>query len=429
MSHSTKNGTSSFNGPRLPEDIFVYIATFFKRDLITATAVCQHWRTVLLSSPLLWRNAAGSSSEIEAYIERSKSTPFDAELSHPSQVDLILPHTSRLVGLTLLLDKVPGTKITHFVERLHYPIPTLHTFRISAASSSHRRWLRSDFKNPFYLHSKTLKIDGLSSSFHGPFPHVTELAWHTPSHIAVENLWRTLSQLPSLERAHITLRGVPICFDTEDRLKFTLSHVLELSISTSRQGGLTSEDFSKTLRFLRVPKLEKLCVQTFRWPPVSTNAHLISRTFPNFAQLPELQVDLEFCEMTFRNPSRATLKYCKGGLAIGKSKDKTAWIGLLLRSVQRLIVNNIRRPDQGRFEDTWLAGLLGNPDRLEYLELEGECDDVIEWLCGREISSQIQTLTIRCGKHEGERAYRLKCQADLAGLATTVICIPGPTSD
>jgi hypothetical protein len=88
---------------QLPPETLALTATFFvkQRDLISATAVCRQWRTILLSFPRLWHNPGGSSSELEAYFERSKSIPIEVNLSSPHLVASITPHTSRLVTLTL----------------------------------------------------------------------------------------------------------------------------------------------------------------------------------------------------------------------------------------------------------------------------------------------------------------------------------------
>lgn len=79
----------------LPTETVVLIATLFakERDLVNATATCQRWRTILLSFPRLWCNAGGSSSELQAYIERSGSMPIAVSLSSPELAELIVPHT------------------------------------------------------------------------------------------------------------------------------------------------------------------------------------------------------------------------------------------------------------------------------------------------------------------------------------------------
>lgn len=158
--NNVKNFFSPIN--QLPLEILAHTATFFvkERDLINATAVCQRWRTTLLSFPLLWRNAGGSSSEIQAYVERSKSTLLDVDLSRPSLVDLIIPHFSRLVGLTVRLDE--SSNLSEFIHHMRHPIPTLRVFRISSKDDDSRPRLTfpSDLKDPFFFTYQEAGIEG-----------------------------------------------------------------------------------------------------------------------------------------------------------------------------------------------------------------------------------------------------------------------------
>lgn len=421
------------NGLRFPQDILVHIASFFEteRGLITATGVCQPWRAALLSYPLLWRNAGGTSSEIEAYIERSKSNPLEVSLSDPSLVDLIVPHMPRLVSLTVLLKEASGIDISYFIERLCHPIPTLHTFRISPATATHHPTygleVSPDLNCPLFLHSKTLELNGLSFFF-GPFSHITELVWHTTQFTSLGDFGGTLEGFPALERARITLYSGDLDENGNNFFWYTLPHLRELSLSMFSRGESTPQGGLLTgiLGHLLLPRIEKLSVPLLPWPCESTNPEFLFHRFcPNFALLPELQVDLELCEITFRNPSGATLK-CRTGDLRGPV-DNLDWGDLPLFYVRRLTVNNIRRPGRLRFEDTWLSGLLGKIGSLEHVELEGECNDVIEWLCGQVVRFKIQTLTIRCGELDEHQAYWLKCLEDGTNLVTTVICIPGST--
>ena len=164
---------------QLPPETLAHVTAFFprERDLTNTTAVCHHWRTILLSFPRWWRKAGGlSMDELQTYLERSKSVLLSMSLSHPELADLVIPHTSRLTGLTIQLDR--PLSFREIMHRLPHPIPTLRTFCIS---DDHRHQLEppSDFQEPFFLHSKKLELMGITlfnGSWQQVFPHVTELA-------------------------------------------------------------------------------------------------------------------------------------------------------------------------------------------------------------------------------------------------------------
>jgi hypothetical protein len=163
---------------QIPPETLALTATFLatERDLISATAVCQQWRTALVSFPRLWRNAGGSSSELEAYLERSKSVPLKVTLSSPHSVVPITPHTSRLVALTIhVADSLGLNQIT---EHLPDPIPTLRSLEIRTKNLQ-----ISTLKFPsglcegLFRHLESLSLNTIPS-FPGPqiFPHITELS-------------------------------------------------------------------------------------------------------------------------------------------------------------------------------------------------------------------------------------------------------------
>ena len=260
-----------------------------------------------------WWNAGGSSSEIQLYIDRSKSTPIDVRLSSPELVELVVPHSARLVGLTLRLDD--SHSLSQVVKHLDYPIPTLHTLRIiTDGPRLHTLEFFSVLQNPFFLHSKKLEIKGISA-FLGrqTFPHVAGVTIHTSPYNSrpMDTLMSTLERLPALERVHIMF-DVGLCTDPIPRL-VTLPHVQEMSLSASSRVGISVRT-PHILDFIRLPNLRSLSLRAM--PRLVTYRRIFlvipfSKHLPKLAELPELGVGLGMSsgEATFQSPSQATLKY------------------------------------------------------------------------------------------------------------------------
>jgi hypothetical protein len=427
---NVKNRLTRIN--QLPPETLACVATFLptERGLINATAVCQHWRATFLSFPRLWRNVGGSSSETQAYIERSGSTPIDVSLSSPESVELIAPHASRLVGLTIRYNNT--LSFNNIVEQLCYPIPTLQVFRIIHPPRLYGSNFPHYLQNPFFLHSKKLEMEGISH-FHGSqtLPHVTEfiLCMSPYFPMGVGDFLRTLEQLPVLERLYVTFLPLPWHL-TVVTCVVTLPHVQEMSLSMLGRTRTTGP-FPHILGHLRLPKLTSLCVQAMprlvASRPVSRFT-TIGEHFPNLAELPELEVNTIKSpgEVTFRSPSQAVLKYLTGPLLDCGSQEIILWRELPLHTVRRLTVNLGPLPTSQELD--WLVELLRNLRFLEHLEFEGRCDRVLWWLHHRmaweTTSLRIQTLTIRRGGNAKRQAVGLKRHFDRAGLKVALICIP-----
>ena len=157
-----KNRLAPIN--RLPPETLALAATFLakQRYLINATAVCQKWRTTLLSFPQLWHNAGGSSSELEAYLERSKSVPIEVNLCSPRLAVSITPHTFRLVVLAMWVNG--SSDFNQIVTHLRYPVPTLQSLEILTNKRQlHTLELPSGLRDGLFLHLKKLSLNGISS--------------------------------------------------------------------------------------------------------------------------------------------------------------------------------------------------------------------------------------------------------------------------
>jgi hypothetical protein len=430
-----KNSFAPIN--KLPAETVILIATFFAKehDLVDATAVCQRWRKILLSFPRLWCNVGGSSSKIQAYLERSQPMPIVVSLSSPELAKLIAPHTSRLVGLAFRVND-PLISFSRIGEYLRHPIPTLHTFHISADTP---RLHTVEFIPPaygyFFKYSKTLVAEGISSiggyqiSPAAPpvFPHVTDptLCTNECVTIHIADLLDTFEHLPALERVCVTFRWG--WYNHRDRRRtITLPHVQEMNIFTSRPQAC----IPPILQLIRLPNLTSLRFQIPSplsmfvdpiFPTESFREHL-----PNLADLLELQVTVgpTANEVTFRNPT-AMFSCVAGRLGAYYSK-RVKWGAFPLISVRRMFVD-VRDPRQDA-EDGFVVGLIQDLADLEHLEFGGKCERVLQRF-GHEMlrkgfAPRIKTLVVRAaGEHERREALSLERAKDALGLDMAITCI------
>ena len=392
---------------QLPTEIFVLIAAFFAkdRDLIDATAVCRHWRTILLSSSQLWCNVGGSLLKIQAYLERSGPMPLVVNLSCPELTELIVPHTSRLVSLALRVAD-PRSSFSQILGHLRHPIPTLHTLHISGGTREliHTVEFASDVCDAFFAHSKKLELDGIHL-FRGPpvvpdsfkpFPRVTEIVFRASQvKIQIADLLDTLGRLPTLERASITLGSF---WHLGNPQTITLPHVQEITVQFPARGSAIPPIFG----LIKLPNLTSLRLQGIASSAGICNPIFPAEPFgeylPNLANLPELQVSVNTTsiEFAFRNPQ--AVFSCVTHRAFQFFRDpEVIWGTLPLHTVRRLVVD-VWDPSGG-VGDEWFVELLRDLVNLEHLEFGGECPDVVQLLCRfamwGELPVPIQTLVER----------------------------------
>ena len=259
----------------LHTEMVVQISTFF------ATVICHRWRIILLSEspPQLWYNTGGTSSEIQVYLKRSRCMPIVINLSSPELAELIVVHTSRLVGLTARANDSQCCP-NQIAKHLRHPIPCLQTFCISTTISGLREVeFASDVRDPFVLHSKKLDFDGISLFREGlmvpgtskTFPHITELTVRTYA-IEIAAFVETLEQLPTLERLSITFAGSSWYGRSR---AITLPHVQEMSVLTHKLDRLVLP----VLELIGLPNVTSLHLQIplpVSWSPEASIFPIIS---------------------------------------------------------------------------------------------------------------------------------------------------------
>ena len=433
---SIKNCSSPIN--RIPPETLALTGAFLtkERDLINVTAVCQRWRTVFLSFPRLWRYPGGSPSELQAYLERSKSAPIEVSLSSPQLAVYIIPHTSRLVTLTVCVSGSTG--FHQIAKHLHYPIPTLHTLGILTKNCYvNALGLPPGLCEGLFLHLKTLSLRGILS-LRGPqtFPHITELSIHT--NVGVR--WPTSDLLSTLERLP-GLKKVTAAFlsnwhpETHPVGILTLPCVREIHLSAVSES--TTPGYSVAippiLGYLKLPNATSLTVESL-FSLVSNPSILPIKFFdehlPNYVELPELQIYMTAVSGTvvFRSPSEAVFTYRTGPLQ-DYNLEGRLWGDLPLSSVRR-VTAVLADPAYGG-EDRWLVDLLAELEFLEYLELGGDCGQALRRFRHRMVRGvmwvDIKTLVVCGGKYAKSQAFKFESAKDGLGMQdTTVTYISDP---
>ena len=421
---------------QIPPEILAFTAGFLsiERDLINATAVCQQWRTVLLSSPRLWSNAGGSPSKLEAYLERSKSVPLEVTLSTPQLVVSLIPHASRLMTLAVCLDN--SRNIDQIAEHLRDPIPTLHSLTIHTKSQRlHTLELPSGLREGLFGHLKNLSLIGIPS-FRGPqtFPQITELFLRTnvSTFGRVTDLLNTLEHLPGLVKVSITFHIVSWHIDSPNIVTLPCVQEMHLSACTPDETE-GSTIMPPILQYLELPKATSISIQSsysLDWSEPILPITSFGEQLPNYAELSELQIDttVHSGKVIFRSPSQAVFTYITGPLR-GYDEESILWGSLPVSSVRRVTAVLVD-PVLGD-EDKWLVDMLENINFLELLELGGDCGRVIRRLRRRLVRGvmriDIRTLKVRGGRYAKSEALKLEDVKDDIGLQNmTVIHNPDP---
>ena len=433
---SIKNSLTPIN--RIPPETLSHTATFLvrERDLIDATAVCRHWRTILLSFPRLWRNAGGSFSELEAYLERSKSVPIEVDLSSPHLAPFIIPHTFRLVALTICVKD--SSCVNQIAEHLRGPIPTLRSLDIRTRRYIRTLELPSGLCEGLFRYLKRLSLSGISS-FSGPqtFPHITELFLRTVclSHRPAVALLKALEQLPGLVKVSVIFQN-NWYIEIRSPDIVTLPCVQEMDLSASIvEESISTAAIPPLLRFLKLPKATSITIPS----PYHAKPDLpilpvtsFGDQLPNYVELPELRIDAATLpgKVVFRSPSQAVFTYHCGALW-DYERERRLWGDLPLSSVRK--VTAVLAGTQPDKKDVWLVDLLEELDFLELLELEGDCGQVLRCLRRRLVRGvmriNIKTLIVHGGEYAKTQALKFESAKDDLGLenmTVTYYYIPDP---
>ena len=133
------NTVSTIN--RLPPEVFAKVLAhrWPGRDLISATHVCRHWRTTLLSFASLWAEIHCSGEEqMFFFLRRAKAAPLHVYLrsrfSHPALKTFVAPRVDRME--LLVARPMITMDMTALCRDLSSPAPKLKTLVIAPRNAS-----------------------------------------------------------------------------------------------------------------------------------------------------------------------------------------------------------------------------------------------------------------------------------------------------
>ena len=232
-----------------------------ERELVAATHVCQHWRSVLVSDPSLWTcfkfQYSPNHDRTLVYLERSKSALIDISvmIRIPQDVDTLgylAPNIARTRSLSIHARHDDRPPLLHFCN----PAPSLR--RLEIHSFEGVLSLPSNFlaQQAPSLRSLTLSYARPASDHFFPLPNLTEfdiylLEGGEPFRMGA--LLQFFSNSPLLQRIHINIRGGTMQDIPLDQV-ISLDSLVEMDYVCDRANSI--------LPFLKLPCLKKLWVSS-----------------------------------------------------------------------------------------------------------------------------------------------------------------------
>ena len=246
---------------RLPPEILSNVLEHRtgEQDLVAATHVCRHWRSVLISSPSLWNCfRLHSSYDLDrtlTYLERSKSAPIDISISADSPRDLdVLDHLAPQIARTRSLI----IRVSHDIHAVFLLLcnsaPSLQHLEIRAFDSV--KPLPENFLGRQTPSLRSVRFSCVRPEFESfpPLPNLTEFHLFLPESAGpfhMGALFRFFSDCPVLQKVGINIRGQIVQGIAQGRV-ISLESLVELEYVCHFNDLI--------LPFLRLPRLKKLWV-------------------------------------------------------------------------------------------------------------------------------------------------------------------------
>ena len=213
MATDTRHPSNTFNtAAQLPSDILFMIPSFIStsRDLFSVSQVCRRWRTILVSSPLLWRWIdCQKFTHTIVSLKRHRAVPLRLELHgclSAKALNAVLNHGSKIYSVSahIPLDQlrqvhhrlvIPSVEdIVLFVDEDPKDSERVATVEIQAGSMSLRRLLVSGiFVPPSQITAPNLTHLSLEKMI------------YSSSEITEQSIWNMLQRCSQLETILINI--------------------------------------------------------------------------------------------------------------------------------------------------------------------------------------------------------------------------------
>jgi len=332
----------------LPPEVLAHVPTFreSEKDLISATAVCRHWRKTLISTPNLWTGIICSELEksqaiiqhVQAYLERSGSIPIDVQV-HAFASQLLSPHIGRISSLRLFLGR--SLDLDEIAEHLSKPAPILEAISLHVWNWDHPTLvvpptLFETLLSPvrtLAVHGATLSPGPCKLSRLTKFTLETRLTATVPSVVLLD----TLERMPLLQyfetKLYCAREPDPV---PADRM-VTLPHLEEITIMTD--GEHIGPLIIPVLPALCLPGALKVSVRSigaFTIPPTPILPLSFEERLPALSATPEVSLTLgnEF-GLGFFGPDQSELTLCID-ILLGSIITQSMFGGAPFGSVRKL---------------------------------------------------------------------------------------------